>query len=64
MIVMPRCDPLPRSEWEHGVDYISDSWWLGTDGGTEEGFSLCDLVEDKYDSFGLLNGKIVAVDYG
>jgi hypothetical protein len=38
--------------------------WQGTDGGTEEGFSLCNLVEDKYDSFGLLNGKIVAVDYG
>lgn len=53
LIVMPRARPLSRKEWE-AFDY--------------EAFSklqpFYENVEDKLDSFGWVNGKIVAIDYG
>ena len=52
MVVMPRTTPLTREEWE-SFDF-------------DKHFKLfhSDLSERKPDSFGKLNNKIVAVDYG
>lgn len=47
--VMPRCRPLTRSEF----DLVDANQWR--DFGN---------VEDKMDSFGVLRGRVVAVDYG
>ncbi|WP_058733851.1 hypothetical protein [Sphingomonas sanguinis] len=49
LIVMPRCRPLTDEEWATCPE-LDD--WSGTP------------VEPKRSSFGVLNGKIVAVDYG
>lgn len=49
LIVMPRCKPLSRDEYEDNLIELSD-------------FGI--PVEPKLDSVGWLNGKIVAVDYG
>ena len=52
LVVMPRCQPL--TEQYNSLDV--DSWINLED---------CVLpVEPKQDSFGVLNGQIVAVDYG
>lgn len=53
-IVMPRVRPLTQLEFD-GLDCIEFA-------DLENGFSL--PIECKGDSFGVLNGKIVAVDYG
>lgn len=52
LVVMPRCAPV-AGEW------TDEQWrvWLG-----EQDFHS--LVEKKMDSIGLLNGVVVAVDYG
>jgi hypothetical protein len=50
MVVMKRCDPLTRYQWDSfDVDAFRENVMF---------------VENKMDSFGILNGKIVAVDYG
>ena len=52
-LIMRRADPLPRS-WYFEMDY--------------EAFvnhkDYCVPVENKQDSFGVYQGRIVAVDYG
>lgn len=53
LIIMPRAKPLSRSEFfslDYG-EFIKDG-------------NLTIPVENKLDSFGWLNGKIVAIDYG
>lgn len=62
-VVMPRCQILTDDEF---VEHVHDDWARMLD--KETGFPLpysADLpVELKTCSFGWLNGKIVAVDYG
>lgn len=50
LIVMPRCEPL--SEEEFKALKLEAYWFTGI------------AVEAKPDSFGKLNGLVVAVDYG
>jgi len=52
--VMPRCEPLTREQFDK-LDYFMFT--------LRENYVLT-FVEHKIDSFGILNGKIVAVDYG
>lgn len=52
-IVMRRAEPLPREQWEH---FNYDVWV------DREDYTV--PVENKLDSFGLINNHIVAVDYG
>jgi hypothetical protein len=52
-LVMRRADPLPREQWEH----FNYEVWI------DRG-DYCVPVENKLDSFGLINQHIVAVDYG
>ena len=53
LIVMPRCRPLTRDEW-FSLDFKN----------FREKEDRCIPVEEKMDSFGVLDGRIVAVDYG
>jgi hypothetical protein len=53
LIVMPRATPLSRTEYV-ALDF--------DDFADQEDFVI--PVEDKQDSFGILQGRIVAVDYG
>lgn len=53
VIVMPRCQPLTDAEF---CAEVSPKWGKGK--------AHLPVVENKADSFGRLNGKIVAVDYG
>ncbi|MGE3757736.1 MAG: hypothetical protein AB7H97_08270 [Pseudobdellovibrionaceae bacterium] len=53
-VVMPRVRPLTEAEF-HDFDYV---------GFADLGNSFSLAVECKADSFGVLDGKIVAVDYG
>jgi len=55
--VMPRCEMLSRDVF-FALDYEA---FTSESNGI---FCLSDMVEKKLDSFGMLNGKIVAVDYG
>lgn len=51
LIAMPRCQPLTDNQWE-----ILQSQGV---------YDYLPIpVEFKRDSFGVLNGKIVAIDYG
>lgn len=62
LVVMPRCEPVNREYWEvRNGPYDWDAFWLGDD---DEEIKLTDMVEDKWDSLGILNGRLVAVDYG
>lgn len=49
--IMPRCRPLNDSEWQDFAAHPA-------------AFAGALEVERKPDSFGVLNGRIVAVDYG
>ena len=49
--IMPRCQPLNDSDWQDFESCAPD-------------FAGALQVEQKPDSFGKLNGRIVAVDYG
>lgn len=53
LVVMPRCRPLTRREWDRFdfMDFIQRSDGLVP-------------VEEKADSLGWLDGRIVAMDYG
>lgn len=53
LVVMRRAVALDTQQWE-GLDV--DRWRK------REDYTI--PVEDKWDSFGFLNGRIVAVDYG
>lgn len=53
LTVMRRAEPLPDDVWR-GLDV--QAW------ASEEGHTI--PVEPKQDSFGVLDGRIVAVDYG
>jgi len=52
LVVMPRCRPLNDFEW---ACFISESFTTG---------ERIVPVEHKRDSFGVLDNRIVAVDYG
>lgn len=53
LTVMRRATPVTVEEWmQH-----SDNWY-------EEACRLCIPVENKVDSWGCIDGRIVAVDYG
>lgn len=52
VLVMRRARALDDIEWE---DFQLNGWII------EPGF---DLVEPKQDSFGVIGGRVVAVDYG
>lgn len=61
LVIMPRADPLTADEWDafsDGFEPIEPvpSW-------TRPG-QVVPCVEPKRDSFGRLNGHVVAVDYG
>lgn len=61
MIVMPRCESLTDEEY---IAEVALDWARMTDGVTGQLLSAELPVEMKTCSFGRLNGKIVAVDYG
>lgn len=50
-IVMPKCEPLQSFSAEQFETFVFDT-------------PMASHIEDKSDSFGLYNGRIVAVDYG
>ena len=53
IVVMPRCIPMSDAEWrEFEVEHFTE----------RPDYSI--PAEHKQDSFGWLNGRIVAVDYG
>ena len=54
LTVMARATPLTDVQWDT----------LDVEAFFHNGDLSVDLVEDKRDSFGTLNGRIVAVDYG
>lgn len=56
--VMPRAEPLEREAF-FNLDF--DKWIKVHDG---ESVVAIVPVENKLDSFGTINGKIVAIDYG
>jgi len=58
-VIMPRCQPLTDDEF---TDRIHDGWLRLSEEATNESVEL--PVELKTCSFGWLNGKIVAIDYG
>lgn len=53
LLVMPRCQPMSDAEW---CDFEPESF--------TENAEYHIPVEPKQDSFGLLAGRVVAVDYG
>ncbi len=53
LVVMPRCEPLTDEQYAA----FDPEQWID-----RENYIL--PVEAKQDSFGILNGRIVAVDYG
>lgn len=61
LIVMPRCKPLTDEEY---IAEVYTGWDAMCDRDTGEVLSGSLPVEMKTCSFGRLNGKIVAVDYG
>lgn len=61
LIVMPRCEPLTDDEY---IAEVYAGWDAMCDRATGEVLSWSLPVEMKTCSFGRLNGKIVAVDYG
>ncbi len=60
-VIMPRCQPLTDEEF---CREVGDEWALMCDLSTGEQLSAELPVEVKTCSFGRLNGRIVAVDYG
>lgn len=54
MTVMPKCEPLTKEQFDN-FDY--DKFTIHDD-------YVLTYIEHKIDSFGILNNKIVAVDYG
>lgn len=48
LVVMPRCAPVDASYSDEMEEICLGHFW----------------IEDKLDSFGILNGQVVAVDYG
>ena len=61
LVVMPRCQALTDEEY---IAEVSDGWPRIIDDETDQHLSRELPVEMKTCSFGRLNGKIVAVDYG
>ena len=61
LVVMPRCEPLTDEEF---CDSVAEDWNLMCDLSTGEKLCAELPVEMKTCSFGRLNGRIVAVDYG
>lgn len=54
LVVMPRCSPLTDAQWD-GLDPVAFA---------NQNESASIPVEGKRSSFGVLNGGIVALDYG
>ena len=50
LVIMPRCQPIPSYLIQSCLDFIFNNPNIP--------------VENKLDSFGLLDGSIVAIDYG
>ena len=66
VIVMPRCSPVPR---HHAAAFDEDEPYFVSDEEWGEWINIQGEesqlpVENKCSSFGLLKGKLVAVDYG
>lgn len=55
LVVMKRCQPVPDN-WDEYADFRKDE--------TYEYYYVHNYVENKPCSFGILDGKLVAVDYG
>jgi hypothetical protein len=64
VIVMPRCQALTDEAYSTEVESIYPRWAAQCDTSTGEVLSYDLPVEMKPSSFGRLNGKVVAVDYG
>lgn len=56
LVVMRRAQPLTEEQWSTFEPTIANGWLVGDDY-----YVPC---EPKIDSFGMLDGKIVALDYG
>lgn len=56
LVVMRRAEPLTDEQWTAFEPTISDGWLVG-----DEYYVPC---EPKMDSFGMIDGRIVALDYG
>jgi hypothetical protein len=55
LLVMRRAKPLSRGEFDRFSQTVDD--WINDD-------DMTIPVETKLDSFGWLNGRVVAIDYG
>ena len=53
LTVMRRAEPVDRVEW-----------WRNKCGWYNKARGLCVPVENKLDSWGMVDGRVVAVDYG
>lgn len=61
--VMPRAEVVDLESPGEERFQMMDIWYQSTLGtGREE--LLRDIVESKVDSFGVINGRVVAIDYG
>lgn len=56
LVVMRRAAPLTEEQWDEFLPNIKDGWLVGDD--------YYVPAESKINNFGLLNGRIVAIDYG
>ena len=54
MVIMPRCEPMLDKDFQN-FDYEKFT--------VHDDYTLT-YIENKPDSFGILNGKVVAIDYG
>lgn len=62
ILVMPRCQPIPLEPWPEFLDVPAAEEGPRARGNIIEYRGI--LVERKPDSFGLLKGQVVIVDYG
>jgi hypothetical protein len=60
LVVMPRCEEIKR----HLTDDEAMPFFYGVPSSETSRGYVGLSVEDKSDSFGLLDGRIVAIDYG
>jgi hypothetical protein len=56
LVVMRRCEPLTEEQWAAFEPSIANGWLVGDD--------YYVPAEPKQSSYGFLNGRIVALDYG
>lgn len=63
LLVMRRARPLTEDEWQ-ALDFEAFRWHRKTEIKGERMVEGCVPVENKHDSFGIVDGRVVAVDYG